>query len=108
MKKKRNKKNFLKEILKGDFLVKEDAYKSWKFLLFLAFLALISVTSSHIMDNKIRNLANLNDKLLEFKSQLIEIQSQLIEIQLRSSIEEKAKLQKLERLHEPPYEIIVE
>lgn len=95
----------LKEILKGDFLIKEDAHKHWKFLLFLTLLALIIVTSSHIMDNKVRSLTFLNDQLKELKSQYAETHTELMKSKLRSSIEEKAFKQGLEKSLEPPIEI---
>ena len=41
-------------ILKGKFLVDEDAQKNWGFIIFLTLLALLMISSSHQIDNKVK------------------------------------------------------
>lgn len=108
MKKKHSiKEILLNEILKGDFLVKEDAYKSWKFLLFLTSLALISVTSSHMMDGQIRELSLLYEQLKEFKSERAELQAELTKNQFDPSLRRKARILGFEDASEPPFELLI-
>ncbi len=47
-------KQTLYNILKGKFLVDEDAKKNWGFIIFLTFLALLMITSSHQIDRKVQ------------------------------------------------------
>jgi len=47
------------DILKGKFLVDEDAFKNWRMIIFLSFLALIMIGSSHSADKKVHEIARL-------------------------------------------------
>jgi len=53
-------KQTLYNILKGKFLVDEDAKKNWGFIIFLTTLALLMITSSHHIDRKVQTIATLN------------------------------------------------
>ena len=50
-------KQTLYNILKGKFLVDEDAKKNWGFILFLTLLALLMITSSHQIDRKVQRIS---------------------------------------------------
>ena len=52
--------NFL-NIIKGKFLVSDDALKNWRFIVFLSFLALIMISSSHSADKKVHRIAKLSN-----------------------------------------------
>ncbi|XOD67535.1 MAG: FtsL-like putative cell division protein [Flavobacteriales bacterium Tduv] len=97
----------IQDILKGNFLVKEDAYRNWNFILFLAMLALISITSSHIIDNKIRRINKLYEEIRELKSEYASIHSKLMQMQLGSTVKKIVYPRGLKPLKEPPYELIL-
>ncbi|WP_185851782.1 FtsL-like putative cell division protein [Blattabacterium cuenoti] len=102
------KKNFsIKDILKGKFLVKGNAYRSWNFIVFLTGLSLISITSSHLMDRKIRKMTKISEEIKELKSVYADVHSQCMKRQLASSLKKKLD-NKLKYLKEPPYELILE
>jgi hypothetical protein len=63
----------IKYILKGKFLVKEHASRSWNFIVFVTVLSLISIASSHMMDRKIRRITNLGEEIKELKSEYVDI-----------------------------------
>jgi len=48
------------DLLRGKFLVDEDAPKNWRMLIFLASLALIMIGSSHSIDKKVQDKARLH------------------------------------------------
>ncbi|WP_185856393.1 FtsL-like putative cell division protein [Blattabacterium cuenoti] len=101
------KRNFsIKEILKGKFLVEENASRSWSFIIFLTFLSLISITSSHIMDRKIKKLTQMSEEIKELKSIYADLHSQCMQMQLASVLNKLVK--GLKHLEEPPYELILE
>ncbi|WP_185870707.1 FtsL-like putative cell division protein [Blattabacterium cuenoti] len=105
------KKNFslsIKDILKGKFLVKKNAYRSWNFIVFLTVLSLISITSSHIMDRKIRKMTKISEEIKELKSVYADVHSQCMQMQLASVLKKKLVNNKLKYLKEPPYELILE
>ena len=45
--------NNLRSILNIEFLIKDDAFKNWRMILFLSLLAVIMISSGHSADNKI-------------------------------------------------------
>ncbi|AWU43793.1 hypothetical protein DM815_01935 [Blattabacterium sp. (Cryptocercus kyebangensis)] len=96
-----------KDILKGKFLVKEDAYRSWNFIIFITILSLISITSSHMMDRKIRKITNISEEIKELKSEYADIHSQCLKMQLFSVLNKLGNINGLKHLEEPPYELIL-
>ncbi|WP_185859533.1 FtsL-like putative cell division protein [Blattabacterium cuenoti] len=97
----------IKDILKGKFLVKEDAYRSWNFIVFLTVLSLISITSSHMMDRKIRKITKISEEIKELKSEYADIHRKCMKMQLFSFLRKKL-VNGLKHLEEPPYELILE
>ena len=65
--------NNLRSILNIEFLVKDDALKNWRMILFLSFLAVIMISSGHNADKKIFKIASLNTEINELKSEFIEV-----------------------------------
>ena len=64
--------NKILSILNIEFLVKNDAFKNWRMILFLSFLALIMIASGHNADRKIFKIASLNADIRALKSDFIE------------------------------------
>ena len=79
------KKNFY-NIVKGKFLVNEDSLKNWRFIIFLSFLALIMIASSHSADKKVHRIAQLNSEVKELKSEFVDIRMQLMQAKMESRI----------------------
>ncbi|WP_185850023.1 FtsL-like putative cell division protein [Blattabacterium cuenoti] len=98
----------IKDILKGKFLVKEDAYRSWNFIVFITILSLISITSSHMMDRKIRRITKISEEIKELKSEYADIHSKYMQMQLASVLNRLVNINGLKHLDEPPYELIFE
>lgn len=76
-------------ILKGKFLVDEDAKKNWGFIIFLTALALLMITSSHQIDRKVQKIAELNKNKRELRSQFVATKSDLMKLKMESSISKK-------------------
>lgn len=77
----------IKDILKGKFLVNDkDAMGSWNFICFITILAFISITSSHIIDNKINYLNKLYEEIRALKSEYANIHTQLNKLELINKI----------------------
>ena len=76
----------LLDILKGNFLVSEEASKNWRFLLFASVLAALMIASSHQADKKVHQIAELTQQVNTLKSTQIrnkqKIQQQLLESRL--------------------------
>lgn len=94
-------------ILKGKFLVNEDAQKNWGFLLFLTGLALFVITSSHQIDKKVQKIAVLNKEKRELRSQFVATRSDLMKLKMESSISRRLAENGLFASQTPPQKIIV-
>jgi len=95
------------DILKGKFLINEDAIKNWRFIVFASFLALIMIASSHWADEKVHKIAKLNDKVKEQKSEFVAARTTLQQLKLESYITEKVAETGLKPSEEPPKKIRV-
>lgn len=59
------------DILKGKFLISDDAVKNWRFILFASLLAVVKIASSHNADQKVHDIARLNEQVQELRSELL-------------------------------------
>ena len=79
-------KQTLYNILKGKFLVDEDAKKNWGFIIFLTVLALLMITSSHQSDKKVLEIARLKKEVKEKREEFVDTRSAVMKKKLESSI----------------------
>ncbi len=79
------KKNFY-NIVKGKFLVSDDAFKNWRFIIFLSVLALIMIASSHSADKKVHRIAQLSNDVKELKSEYVDVRMRLMQTKMESKI----------------------
>ncbi len=78
--------NQLLAFLNLEFLIKDDALKNWRMLLFLSFLALVIIASGHSADRKIYSIAQLNAEIKEVKSEFVETRATLMRLKMESRI----------------------
>lgn len=67
-----------------EFLIKDDALKNWRFLLFLSFLALVIIASGHSSDKKIYAIASINAEIKEIKSEFVETRARLMRLKMET------------------------
>jgi len=73
-------------IIKGKFLIDEDALKNWMFIVFLTFLALIMISSSHSVDRKVQEIAKLTYRQKELRAIHIATRSSLMKLKMETNI----------------------
>ena len=95
------------DLLKGKFLVDEDAPKNWTMLIFLAMLALIMIASAHSVDNKVQKISQLNKKYRELRSEFTATRSELMKLKMESSVSRKLAEKGLFISENPPKKIKV-
>ncbi|MDH3323821.1 MAG: FtsL-like putative cell division protein [Flavobacteriaceae bacterium] len=100
-------KQILDHVLKGKFLVDEDAKKNWGFIIFLTGLALLMITSSHQIDKKVQKIAELNKQKRELRSQFVATKSDLMKLKMESSISNRLEENGLFVSQTPPQKIKV-
>ena len=94
-------------ILKGKFLVSDDSFKNWRVILFISGLALVMVASSHSADNKVYEIARLNNEVKELRSAYIDGCSRLMEMRMESTVSDKMSKKGLKLSETPPQKIRV-
>ncbi|MFK7747139.1 MAG: FtsL-like putative cell division protein [Kordia sp.] len=101
------KKQNIYDILKGKFLINDDAIKNWRFIVFASFLALIMIASSHWADEKVHKIAKLNDEVKQLKSQFVDSRTALQGLRMESHITEEVAKIGLAPSKNPPKKIRV-
>lgn len=73
-------------ILKGTFLVSDDAFKNWRFIIFVSVLAIVMIASSHSADKKVYEIARLKNEVNEMRSEFIDGRSRLMKLKMESAV----------------------
>ncbi len=100
------KKNFY-NIIKGKFLVSDDAFKNWRFIIFLSALALMMIASSHQADKKVHQIARLSNQVKELKSEYVDVRMLLMQAKMESKIIKAMEGRELFPSEIPPQKIII-
>jgi len=100
--------NQLLSLLNIDFLIKDDALKNWRMILYLSLLALIIISSGHLADKKIFEIAQLNNELKEMKSEFVEKRAYLMELKMESRVIKSLQEIGIKPAKMPPVKLIVE
>ncbi|TNJ44715.1 S-adenosyl-methyltransferase [Tamlana fucoidanivorans] len=94
-------------ILKGTFLISEDAFRSWRFILFLSGLAIVMIASSHSADKKVYEIARLKNEVKEIRSKFFDGRSRLMKLKMESHVVKVMKEKGLSLSENPPQKIKV-
>ena len=78
-------------LLKGTFLVSDDSFKNWRFIIFISILAIIMIASSHSADKKVYKIARLKNEVKEMKSTFTDARSKLMKLKMESAVIGKMK-----------------
>ncbi|MGJ8667294.1 MAG: FtsL-like putative cell division protein [Patiriisocius sp.] len=97
----------LSNIIKGKFLVSDDAFKNWRFIIFLSVLALIMIGSSHTADKKVHHIAALNNKVKELKSERLDLRKQVTQLKMESKITAAMSQRGLSPSETPPQVVTI-
>lgn len=94
-------------LIKGKFLVSDDAFKNWRFIIFLSVLALIMIASSHQADKKVHEISRLNNEVKELKSEYVDVRMRLMQAKLETKIIRSMEHRGLYSSEIPPQKIII-
>ena len=100
-------KSGLYDILKGKFLISNDAFNNWRFILFCTLLAIFMIGSSHSAEKKVHDIARLNDEVRELRSEFVDRRSTLMRIKMESTISRKMVVRGIKPSDVPPTKIVV-
>jgi hypothetical protein len=95
------------DILRGEFLTREDSLKNWMFMLFILSLLLLMIASSHNSDREVMEIAKLNKEVKELRAQFVDLRSKSMKMKLESAIKNKVFVLGLISSENPPQVIKV-
>ena len=94
-------------ILKGKFLVDEDAFKNWRMIIFISILALVMIASSHRADEKVYEIARLKEEVAELRSEAVDSRVNLWKLKTNSSVARALQARGVKPSSVPPKKIRV-
>ncbi|HKX87274.1 MAG TPA: FtsL-like putative cell division protein [Flavobacterium sp.] len=97
----------LYSLLKARFLVNEDAFKNWQFIVYLIFLAIIMIANTHSYEKKIFEIAELTNEVKELRSEFVDRRSELMKIKMESTVAQKMEKKEIFPSSVPPKKIKV-
>ncbi|MDO4762884.1 MAG: FtsL-like putative cell division protein [Flavobacteriaceae bacterium] len=108
-KKRKHKKNEFgfSDILKGNFLNREEIKNLYGFFTLIFFLLMILIYSNYCVTKKTKELNALKTKVEEIKSRNAYIQSRLIKIKLESELSREVEKDSLKALDTHPLKILI-
>lgn len=92
----------IKGVVTGRFLVSEKWSRNWPFIIYLSFLALIMIASSHSAERKVHNISRLRTEMKELNSKHIDLRSRLMIESMEYKVVERAGTLGLVNSDEPP------
>ena len=94
-------------ILNFEFLIKGDAFKNWRIILYVLILSVIMIASGHSTDKKIFKIASLNEEIRLLKSEFIDQRTYLIKLKMDTKIMTELGPLGIRPSKEPAIKIIV-
>ncbi|MET3730943.1 FtsL-like putative cell division protein [Moheibacter stercoris] len=96
----------LMDILKGKFLVEDGSMQNWRFVLYLVFLAFVSISSSHWVNKKVVKIKQLDEEVSNLKAQYTDAHRYLMKMQLEPEIMRQSEALGIKLTDEQPYVIV--
>jgi hypothetical protein len=94
-------------ILKARFLINDDALKNWRFIVFIILLAIIMIANTQRYEQKVFEIAKLNNDVKELRSEFVDRRSELMKLKMESTISDKMLEKQIFPSTVPPVKIEV-
>ena len=94
-------------ILKARFLINDDAVKNWRFIVFIILLAIIMIANTQRYEQKVFEIAKLNNEVKEFRSEFVDRRSELMKLKMESTVSNKMLEKQIYPSTVPPTKIEV-
>ena len=94
-------------VLRGKFLISDDSFKNWRLIIFLSFLAIIMIASSHSADRKVHEIAQLNEEVKELRSLFVDGRSKLMRLKMESNVRAKLAPKGIVPSEAPPTKVFI-
>ncbi len=95
------------DIINGRFIIEQTNLKNIRFIMFLFFLALIMIYSSHSVDIKIYKLNDLSNKLAMVENEFVDARKEIVTLKMESNIKTQLYERGIGSSLKPPTKIII-
>lgn len=95
------------DIVKGNFLNRDEVKIHYKYFLLVFFLLMIMIYSNHLVSQKIELVNELKEQTEEFKSRNAYAQSRLIKVKLESELGKEMVQDSLLSLENHPHKLLI-
>ena len=104
--KQKNKLTFM-DIIKGNFLNRDEVKAHYKYFLFIFGLLMVMIYSNHLVNQKIEHVNKLKEEKEEYKSRNAFAQSRLIKIRMESELGKEMVQDSLVSLESHPMKLLI-
>lgn len=101
------KKLTMMDIIKGNFLNRDEIKSHYKLYLLLFVLMIIIIFSNHLVNSKIEIINSLKEQAEEYKSRNAFAQSRLIKVKMESELGKEMVLDSLIPLENHPHKLLI-
>lgn len=95
------------DILKGNFLNREEVQVQSKFFLMLGVMMLVMIYTNHLVNKKIKVVNALKEQAEEYKSRNAYAQSRLIKVKMESELGKQMLSDSLMPLESHPHKLLI-
>ena len=104
---KQKKKLTFMDIIKGNFLNRDEVKAHYKYFLFIFGLLMVMIYSNHLVNTKIEHVNKLKEETEEYKSRNAYAQSRLIKIRMESELGKEMVQDSLVSLESHPMKLLI-
>ena len=95
------------DIVKGNFLNRDEVKVHYKYFLLIFALMMIMIYSNHLVSKKIERVNQLKEQAEEFKSRNAYAQSRLIKVRMESELSKEMEGDSLMSLENHPHKLLI-
>ena len=95
------------DIVKGNFLNRDEVKVHYKYFLLIFALMMIMIYSNHLVSKKIERVNHLKEQAEEFKSRNAYAQSRLIKVKMESELSKEMEGDSLVSLENHPHKLLI-
>jgi len=95
------------DIIKGNFLNRDEIKAHYKYFLLLFVLMMIMIYSNHLVSKKIEHVNDLKEQTEEYKSRNAYAQSKLIKVKMESELGKEMVKDSLLPLENHPHKLLI-
>lgn len=104
---KKNKKLTFIDIMKGNFLNRDEVTVHYRFFVLVFALMMVMIYSNHLVNKKIETINQLKEQAEEYKSRNAYAQSRLIKVRMESELSKEMEGDSLMSLENHPHKLLI-